>query len=390
MRVALVHDWLTGMRGGERVLERLCRLFPDATVHTLVWRRGSVSAAIESHPIETSLVDRLPAADRLYRWYLPTFPAAIESLRLPRVEAVISTSHCVAKGVRAPDGAFHLSYVFTPMRYVWELEDEYFPPGRYPWPASSAIRMACARLRCWDRRSAARPDALVAISRHVARRIRDHWEREAQVLAPPVSVARFQPAAARADYYLVAGAFAPYKRADLAIQACRALGRRLVVVGTGQEARRLERLAGPGVEFRGWVEDDEMASLYAAARGLLFPGEEDFGIVPVEAMASGCPVIAYGRGGALETVGAGAAAGTLAQVAAGRAAVAPGGVLFGEPTAAALADAIRLAESTAFDPHALRARALPFDDAAFDRAFENAFRAAYEAWRNGVEATTSR
>ncbi len=294
MNVALVHDWLTGMRGGERVLERLCGLFPDADVFTLFWNRGAASPAIERHRIRTAFTQRLPFAARGYRWYLPLFPAAIERFDLSGYDVVISSTHCVAGGVRAAPGAFHASYVHTPMRYIWELEDVYFPRGRFPWPASAFVRATCARLRDWDVRSSRRPHALMANSAFVAGRIRRHWGRDATVVHPPVDLARFAPGTGARDYDLLAGAFAPYKRADLAIEACRRLGRRLRVVGSGQEAARLKAIAGPGVEFLGWVGEDALAELYRGARTLLFPGEEDFGIVPVEAMASGCPVIALG------------------------------------------------------------------------------------------------
>jgi glycosyltransferase involved in cell wall biosynthesis len=373
VKVALVHDWLTGMRGGERVLERLCGLFPDADIFTLLWTRGAVSPAIERHRIETAFIQHLPAAARMYRWYLPLFPAAIERFDLAGYDAVISSTHCVAGGVIAPAGARHVSYVHTPMRYIWELESVYFPPGRFPWPASAFVRRTCARLREWDVRTSQRPGTLIANSAHVAERIRRHWGRTASVVHPPVDLERFSPSRGARDYDLIAGAFAPYKRADLAIEACRRLGRRVRVVGSGQEQDRLRALAGPDVEFMGWVEEAELPALYQNARTLLFPGEEDFGMVPVEAMASGCPVIAFGRGGALETVGRGASEEALATVARGGAAAVPGGVLFGEQTVDAMCEALKLADHMTFDPDALAAQAAPFAPEAFDRGFMAAF-----------------
>jgi glycosyltransferase involved in cell wall biosynthesis len=393
VKVALVHDWLTGMRGGERVLERLCRLFPGAPIHTLVWARGALSPEIESHPIRVSRIQRLPGAARRYRWCLPFFPRAIEAFDLSGFDAVISTSHCVAKGARTPPGTFHLGYIFTPMRYVWDLQEQYFPPGRYPWPLSSYIRRTCDRLRAWDVATAGRPDALLANSHHVAERIARHWGREAEVLYPPVDVSRFTAPRTPEDFYLLAGALVPYKRAELAIAACRRLGRKLVIAGAGPEEHRLRsaaeegrRAGGEAVTFLGRVSDAEIARLYASARALLFPGEEDFGIVPVEALASGCPVVAFGRGGALETIGLGAHAQTLARMRRGEAVRAPGGVLFGGQTAESLCEAIRLLEQTegdparAHDPAALRALAAPFADAEFDRRFLAAFERAHAAW----------
>src|SRR5262245_9305115 len=221
------------MRGGERVLERIAAMFPVAPIFTLVWKRGSVSAALESHPIRTSFLQRFPDAERRYRWLLPLYPRAIESLDLSGHDLVISSSHAAAKSALAPPGAFHLSYIHTPMRYVWDLEAEYFPPGRFPWPVSAYVRGACARLREWDRATSHRPHRLLANSRHVAERIRRHWGRDAEVLHPPVEIGRFTAASGPREYYLLAGAFAPYKRGELALEACARLGRPVVVVGTG-------------------------------------------------------------------------------------------------------------------------------------------------------------
>ena len=375
-RVALVHDWLTGMRGGERVLERIARYFPGADLHTLVWSRGSVSAELERHRIRTSFLDRLPASDSHYRWFLPLFPRAIESFDLSGYDAVVSTSHAVAKGAIARPGVPHVSFVHTPMRYVWDLEPQYFPPGQFPWPLSAYVRGVCAQLRRWDRRTADRPTTLVANSRHVAERIRRCWNREASVVHPPVDVERFQPGAARRDYYLLAGAFAPYKRLDLALQAFARLQRPLVVVGGGQEEARLHGLAPRGTEFRGNVSDRELAHILAGARALIFPGEEDFGIMPLEAMASGTPVIAFGRGGAVETVGRGASAEAFARVAAGGIARVPGGMLFGTQTADAVAAAVQALDHESFDPQALAALARPFSGERFDAEIRAVFEAA--------------
>ncbi|MEO5618757.1 MAG: glycosyltransferase [Candidatus Eisenbacteria bacterium] len=381
MRVALVHDWLTGMRGGEKVLERLCLLFPDAPVYTLLWNRGSVSGTIESHRIRTSFLQHLPDAGRRYRWFLPLFPRAIESLRLDPADVVISTSHAAAKSVIPPAGAFHLSYLHTPMRYIWELEHEYFPPGRFPWPLSWYVRATCARLRRWDVATADRAHAMLANSAHVASRIARHYGRNAEVVHPPVDLERFTPREGPREYYLLAGAMAPYKNGELAVAACERLGRRLIVVGTGPEERKLRALAGGQVEFRGWVSDPEMAELYSGARGLLFPGEEDFGIIPVEAMASGCPVVALARGGALETVGRGAPAEALNRVAQGGVGIVPGGALFGEPSVESLIAAIRLIEERPPAPDTLRAVAEPFAAERFDAEFLSAFDRALAAWR---------
>lgn len=351
MRVALAHDWLTGMRGGERVLEAMVDLYPDAEIHTLLHVPGSVSPKIEARPIHTSFLQRVPGARTRYRWLLPLFPAAAERLRPGPVDLLISSSHCVAKGVRAPAGTPHLCYCHTPMRYVWDLYDEYFGPGR-AGPLVRAVAPAlAARLRRWDVESAGRVDAFLANSEHIAERIRRCWGRDAEVVHPPVDVDRFRPAPAREDFYLVVSALVPYKGVDLAIGAARRLGRRLVVVGDGPEAGRLRRLAGAGVVFKGRVGDREVADLMGRCRALVHPAVEDFGITAVEAQAAGAPVIALAAGGALETVigeGPGAT-----------------GVFFSEPSAAALAEAMESAESHTFDPAALRSSAERFAPSRF-------------------------
>ena len=353
-RIALVHDWLTGMRGGERCLEVFCELFPDAPIFTLLHVPGSVSPAIERHPIQTSFVQRLPGAAARYRQYLPLFPAAVRRFDLAGVDVVLSLSHCVAKAVRVPPGALHLCYCFTPMRYVWDLEDDYASAAG--WLGRRLMPPAAALLRRWDRRTGS-VDDFVAISRHIADRIRRVYGRGAEVIHPPVEVERFRIADEVDDYYLVVSALVPYKRVDLAIAAATRLGRRLLVVGRGPEEARLRAMAGPRVRFLGWRSDAEVAGLYARCRAVLFPSVEDFGIVPLEAAAAGRPTIALARGGALETM-----VGLDAHEP-------PTAVFFHEQTVEALADAIVRYEAAAtrFEPLALRARAARFDRPLFAR-----------------------
>jgi len=360
-RVALVHDWLTGMRGGERCLEVACELFPEAPLYTLLWVPGSVSPLIERRRIVTSFVGRLPRAATRYRAYLPLFPAAIRRLDLGGHDLILSLSHCVAKGVRTPPGALHLCYCFTPMRYVWDLYDDYFG-ARAGLATRLLMPPVAAALRRWDRRTAG-VHRFAAISQHIAERIRRVYGRAADVLHPPVDVQRFRLAEAPGDFYLVVSALAPYKRVDLAVGAANRLGRRLLVVGTGPEERRLRRLAGPTVELLGWRPDPEVAELYARCRAVLFPSHEDYGIVPLEAAAAGRPTIALARGGALETM-VGLDAGDEP----------PTAVFFAEQTVEALAGAILRFEAAEgrFEPKALRARAERFD--------RPAFKARLEAW----------
>ena len=349
-RVALVHDWLTGMRGGERCLEVFAELFPDADLYTLLHVPGSVSPVIESRRIVTSFIQRMPRARERYRQYLPLFPAAVRGFDLRGYGLVLSSSHAVAKSVRAPAGALHVCYCFTPMRYVWDLYDDYFG-ARAGLAARLVMPPLAAWLRRWDRRTAAGVHHFVAISRFVADRIRRAYGRSAEVIHPPVDVSRFRLDDAAGEFYLVVSALTPYKRVDLAVEACNRLGRRLLVVGSGPEAPRLRTLAGPTVELLGWRDDAETAGLYARCRALLFPPREDFGIAPLEAMAAGRPVIAFGEGGARETV-----------VPPGEG-VPPTGLFFARQTVEDLSDAIRRFEASAgqFEPKALRRRAEAFD-----------------------------
>ncbi len=306
-RAALVHDWLTGMRGGEKVLEHLCALLPGAPVHTLFHFPGTVSPAIEAHPIRTSFLQKAPLVRRRYRSYLPLFPAAIEDFDLGAFDLVVSSSHCVAKGVVPRPGAFHLCYCHTPMRYAWDQEHAYFP--RRTGPAARLRGLALSRLRAWDAAAAPRVDLFVANSRFVAERIRRYYGRDAAVVHPPVDVELFTPgdgaAAAGGEYCLAVSALAPYKRLEVAVAACARLGIELRLVGEGPERARLERAArdsGAAVRFLGRVGGERLRELYRGALCLLQPGVEDFGIASVEALACGCPVAAAGRGGVLDVV----------------------------------------------------------------------------------------
>jgi glycosyltransferase involved in cell wall biosynthesis len=347
LRVVLVHDWLTGMRGGEKVLEVLCRRWPDAPLYTLLHRRGSVSPAIEGRPVRTSVLQWLPRVDRYYRYLLPAMPWAA-SWRLPACDLVFSSSHCVAKGVRAPEAVPHICYCHTPMRYAWHMKDAYFHGrGMKQW----LIDHLLSRLRDWDRRSAANVTHFIANSQVVRRRIRDCYGRDSVVIHPPVDTDFYCPAdVPRANYYLILSAFAPYKRLDLAVAACRRLGRTLAIIGSGQDEKKLRRLAGPDAHFLGWQPDEVLRDHLRRCRALLFPGEEDFGIVPVEAQACGTPVIALGSGGATETV-----------IPLGSAA-APTGVWFAEQTVDCFVEALERfeAQHAAFEPAALRRHALRF------------------------------
>jgi len=351
LNIALVHDWLTGMRGGEKVLEVLCELFPNATLLTLLHNKGSVSQTIERHRILTSFIDRLPMKSKRYRNYLPLFPTAIDSMDFSGYDLIISTSHAVAKGALPSPGALHICYCHTPMRYVWELFDEYFGPGKAGILTRAAMSVVAPRLRMWDIRASDRVHHFIANSRNVAGRIHQYYHRPAEVIYPPVNTDQFTVSDKDDGYYLIVSALVPYKRVDLAIRAVSELGERLVIVGTGPETEKLKALAGPNVEFLGWKADRELARLYAGCRALIFPGIEDFGIVPLEAMASGKPVVAFGAGGALETVV--------------ESTDCPTGIFFREQTVEALKDSLRKLSKVQFDPQKIRRHAMRFDRTVF-------------------------
>jgi glycosyltransferase involved in cell wall biosynthesis len=301
-RIALVHDWLTGMRGGEKVLDLLVGRLPHADVFTMVHVPGSVSARLEARRPARAFVSALPLAAKAYRHFLPLFPAAVEQFDLDDYDLVISTSHCAVKSAVHPGRARHLCYCFTPMRYAWDQFDAYFGPGRVGrW--SHAMRPVLAHLGRWDASTAHRPDRYVAISQYVARRIARYYNRRSAVVYPPTDTVFFTPGEPGGrGYGLVVSALVPYKRVEVAIEACRLAGLPVKVVGTGPESEALANGAGPDVEFLGWASNEEIRALYRDARAVLLPGEEDFGIVPIEAMACGTPVVALAAGGALETV----------------------------------------------------------------------------------------
>jgi glycosyltransferase involved in cell wall biosynthesis len=344
-RVALVHDWLTGMRGGEKALEALADLYPEADVLTLLHLPGRVSPAIERHPIHTSVLQHVPAIGRLYRHCLPVFPVAIELLDLDRYDLVISTSHCAAKAVVVPGRARHVCYCFTPMRYAWDQFDQYFGPERWGALGRRMARPVLRQLARWDARTSGRVSRYVAISHYVAGRIGRYYNRRSDIVYPPVDTTFYAPDdRPPAGYALVVSALVPYKRLEVAIAAARQAGVPLKIAGEGPERSRLEaEAAGADVEFLGYRPDEALRDLYRGAAAVLLPGEEDFGIVPVEAQACGRPVVAYGRGGARETVVDGVT-----------------GILVDDPSVAAFADALARVRQMPFAPATARAHAERF------------------------------
>jgi glycosyltransferase involved in cell wall biosynthesis len=341
-RVAIAHDWLTIPGGSEQVLLELLEMFPAAELFTSVYDPSVWPAQITGRPVHASALNRLPGARSQYPKLLPLMNRAFRSFDLSRFDLVLSSSHAFAKNVRAPAGALHVCYCHTPMRYAWEegfLEGE--EVGALARPLLSPL---LAWLRRKDRAGASGPDVYVANSRHVAERIARYYGRPAEVVHPPIDVEHFLGLGrSEKDYYLAFGRVVPYKRVDLAVAACARLGRRLMVAGDGRALEGVRREAGPGAEFLGKVPDERRDELLGGARALLFPGEEDFGIVPVEAQAAGAPVIAYGVGGAAESVLDGQT-----------------GVLFGEQTVTALAAAIERFEGMSLDSDQARQNARRF------------------------------
>ena len=338
-RVALVHHWLVTMRGGEKFLESLCDIFPDADIYTLVCRKEALSPTLQRRTITTSFINRLPFSHRLYKSYLPLMPLATELLDLRGYDIVISSDAATVKGVITSPEALHVCYCHSPMRYIWGMEELYTANrGRF---VRAAFKLISHYMRLWDLAASSRVDEFTTNSRAVAGRIAKFYRRPATAVGGPVDCDLFHAAPEREEFYLFVGQLVGYKRADLAVAACRQLGRKLVVVGQGEQANHLRRIGGDTVTFLGSAPFDVLVDHYARCRALLFPGEEDFGLVPIEAMASGAPVIAYRAGGALDTVAEGVS-----------------GVFFDEPTVESLVDAMqRFETSSPWPPAAIIAHA---------------------------------
>jgi len=358
MKVALVHDWLNGMRGGERVLEALCELYPEAEIFTLLLEREKISPRIGEMTIHTSFIQRLPFAFKRYRNYLPLFPRAVERFDLTGFDLVISTSHAVAKGCLPPEESVNVCYCFTPMRYIWFLYREYFGDNFF----KKLLLSPCfSYLRRWDIRSSRRVGKFLAISNVVAERIKRIYNREAEIIYPPVDTEFFRPGGEIGDYFLIVSALVPYKELDLAIGAFNRLGLPLRVAGSGPLASKLQESASANIQFLGWRSDDELRRLYQGCRALIFPGVEDFGIVPLEAQACGRPVIGLGEGGLTES--------TIPLSNKGD--VSPTGLFFAERTEESLIDGVKrfMDNESKFEPRAIRAHAEKFDRKIFKNVF---------------------
>ena len=301
-KIALVHYWLTGMRGGEKVVQSICNLYPDMDIFTLVYDEAKIVESIKKHNINTSIIQKLPFGKKKYKIYLPFMPVAIEQFDLSEYDIVISSESGIAKGVLTKPETCHICYCHTPMRYLWNMYFEYLKNEKIGFLKGSFIKVFFNYLRLWDVASAMRVNYFISNSNNVRKRILKYYNRDSEVIYPPVDVENFKLESKKQDYYLVVSQLVSYKRIDLAVEAFNRLKRELIIIGEGPELKRLKKIAGANIKFLGWQSGEELRKYYANAKAFIFPGEEDFGITPVEAQASGTPVIGFGKGGLLETV----------------------------------------------------------------------------------------
>jgi glycosyltransferase involved in cell wall biosynthesis len=353
MPLALIHDWLNQLGGAEDVLETLVAMFPGAPIFTSIYWREKMPAHYRQWPIRVSFMDRLPAIHRHHQPYLPLYPFAFQSFDLSAYDLILSNKSGFCHGVRKPPGAVHVCYCLTPTRYVWGFDDYAAREGLSP-AQIQILRPVLNLLKQWDKAAAARVDHFIAISSEVRRRIARFYGRDSAIIYPPVNTDRFDIADSVGDYFLCLGRLIPYKRVDLAVQACTALNLPLLVGGDGRDRARLERMAGPTVKFLGRVSEADLPGLVARCRAFIFPGLEDFGIAPVQAMAAGRPVIAFAGGGALDTV-------IENQT----------GHLFHQPTVQSLIFTLQSFNPSRFDPLAIRAHALQFDRKVFQQGLRD-------------------
>lgn len=362
MNVALVHEFLITWGGSDLVVQKFCEVYPNAPIYTALFDRAQIGDRFEGRKIVTSFLQKVPFAIKKHRLMMPFFPLAFESFDLTGYDVVLSSHHMAAKSVLTTAATCHISFVHTPMRYAWDFFPEYMAEfGRL---AQIPMRLLFHYLRLHDAVSANRVDYFIANARNVARRIMKHYRREAAVIHSPVQCSKFRVADRADDFYLVVSRLVPYKRVDIAVEAFNRIDGKLVVIGSGPELKRLKSMAGPNVEFLGFVPDERMSEYYSKCRAFLFPGEEDFGITPLEAQASGRPVIAYAAGGALETVVEGKT-----------------GAFFSEQTPGSLADAIRSFDPDSLDPREIRRHAESFDEEVFKKKISDFVSEKYNEWR---------
>lgn len=351
MKIAVVHDYFTQLGGAEKVAEELYNMFPSADLFATVALTEKMPESIRHIPVKTSWMQRLPGMATLYRLYFPLYPFGVSALDLSEYDLVVSSSSGYVKGVSVPPHAIHVCYCHTPMRWVWNF-DGYSARESFSGGIRAILPAVIARLRAWDEAAARQPDHFIANSRTIARQIERAYGRYAEVIPPPIDIDRFKMSFEQEDYYIVLARLVAYKRIDLAVEACTRLGRRLIVIGSGTAQESLQKKAGPTVKFVGRISDPEVEHYVGRCRALIFPGEEDFGMAPVEVAAAGRPTIAFGKGGALETVVDGVT-----------------GVFFPEQTAESLMEAIERFEQQVWSPAVIRKHAEGYGTAAFREKF---------------------
>jgi glycosyltransferase involved in cell wall biosynthesis len=356
MKVVILHDWLTGFRGGERVLEALCEMYPDAPIYTLIHKKGSTSPLIESKEIITSFLNKIPGIHENYRFFLPLMPLAVDMLKITHeADLIISSSHCVIKGVKKPESSKHICYIHSPMRYIYDQFDNYF--GKTKLPIRLAAKLVRPYLQWWDKKSNANVDLIIPNSRFVQDRVQKYYHEDCYVINPFVDLKDFKKledtTQKKEDYYLMVTAFAPNKRVDLAIQAFNELGHNLRIIGSGARgiSEHFTSIANNNIEFLGNCSRDEVIANMAKAKAFIFPGVEDFGITPLEVLASGTPIVAFAKGGALETLNTDVA------------------TFFTAPTISSLVEAVQLNEKKSYDISKLRNRANDFSKERFVSSF---------------------
>ena len=354
MKVAIVHYWFLGMRGGEKVIEQLCELFPNADVYAHVIDESQISNKIKMHKLAETFIGGLPFAKKKYKLYLPLMPYALEQLNLQKYDLVVSSESGPSKGIICSPDAMHICYCHSPMRYIWD--QHYIYKSEFGWVKKKAFSIFSHYLRLWDISSASRVDRFVANSTFVAKRIERYYRRDSIVINPPVNLDKFKSSGKSGDYYLMAGELVEYKRTDIAISAFSMLDRDLVIAGSGPQYRKLKKLASKNIRLVGRVSDQKLSELYSGCKALIFPGKEDFGIVPLECMASGKPVIAFNGGGVVDSVIDGKT-----------------GILFGEQTASKLVETIQYFENNGieYSCEEIEAHARKYSEESFRKKFKS-------------------
>ena len=344
----MVHDYLNQYGGGERILETLCELFPRAPIFTLLYDERATGRVFKNREIHTSFLQNLPLVKKHHRIFPMLMPLAIEQFDLSYFDIVISSSASFAKGIITKPKTKHISYCMTPTRFLWGGSHKYVEEFNYSWPVKKLIPLAMGYLRVWDAEAASRPDKFIAISDFIKERIKKYYGRDSSVVYPPVDVGKFHISKEPGKYFLMVGRLVPYKKFDLAVEVFNQLGYPLKIIGDGPERKKLQKIAKKNIEFLGLISDYKLPAFYGSAKAVIFPQEEDFGIVPIEAMASGKPVIAYKGGGALETIVEGET-----------------GIFFNVQTPELLSDAVNKFEGISFDPAKIRSHSLKFDKKVF-------------------------